>query len=396
MMAEDLMVRVPQVWTHIFFHLDGRSLHNCRQVSRGWNDFILSKVWGSQPGRRQMRRNLGLAWQHGLHQRSEKILVGQENIFQSELNDRYQFRMVRFSLENDKNWSEFDVVEHNNDIERCWSSQRFVIGLNKDSLVVWEKLTKRILFRKDFIQDSEYQAKFDSERCELVRALCNERTNTRTLQVEKFKVDDDGNVTETVHKIRMRGQKIVFKDYRSPYVLTLDIGKKVIGLCVFKLEGSDIEDIKTVETNLINRQRGQSYKNEALLNYPHVIVTSTYAKMLQVQLWNIETGQCIREFKKTCDYFGIITWLKMLDRKILFSMINYVLLVKCRTSVHVFDLDNMMSEDSIVTRELDLCSWAPWGNTDIFLNKTSTAIGTVYQKRKEENEFYFNYLSFWS
>ena len=76
-------------------------------------------------------------------------------------------------------------------------------------------------------------------------------------------------------------------------------------------------------------------------------------------------------------------------------MVNYVLLRKCRTSVHVFDLDNLMSEDKIATRELDLCSWAPWGTTDVFLNKTSTAIGTVRQKRKNENEFEFNYLSLW-
>ena len=85
----------------------------------------------------------------------------------------------------------------------------------------------------------------------------------------------------------------------------------------------------------------------------------------------------------------------MMDRKILLSMANYVLLRKCRSSVHVFDLDNLISEDSIVTRELDVCPWAPLGATDVFLNKTSTAIGTI-QKRKEDHEFYFNYLSFWS
>ena len=195
----------------------------------------------------------------------------------------------------------------------------------------------------------------------------------------------------------VRSKAIALKDYRSPYVLALDIGKKVIGLCVFKLEGTDIEDIKTVETNLINRQKGKSYKNEALLNYPHVIVTSTYAKMLQLQVWNIETGQCIREFKKSCYNFGRIYWLKMMDRKILLSMINYVSLAKYRTlSVHVFDLDNLMSEDNIVTRELELCSWEPLGETEVFLNKTSTAIGTVNLRRKYENEFDFNYLSFWS
>ena len=402
MTAEDLMVRVPQVWTKIFFCLDGRSLHNCRQVSRVWNDFILSQVWGSQPGRRQMRRNLGLAWQHGTTQRSEEILFGKQSIFQCELKAGYghlthktQVEMFRFNLENAKNWGEFDVLKHCDNV-KSWMSEHLVIGLDEKSLVFWEKQSKRILFSKVLSNPTEHQTKFDSKSRELVRALGNEWTATPRLEVEKFKVGDDGIVKETVHNIRMQSRtKIALRDYRSPYLLTLDLGKKMIGLCVSKLEGGDIEEIKTVETNLINRQRGPSYVNEALLNYPYVIVTSTYAKMFQLQLWNIETGQCIKEFSKSCYNFGCITWMEMMDRKILLTMANYVLLRKCRSSVHVFDLDNLISEDSIVTRELDVCPWAPLGATDVFLNKTSTAIGTI-QKRKEDHEFYFNYLSFWS
>lgn len=407
-MADELMVRFPQVWTNIFFHLDGRSLHSCRQVSRGWNEFILRQVWGSNPGRRQMRTNLGLAWQEGSHQRSEKLLLGKQTIFQCEIpgliqDRKIKLKMFRFSLENDKFWKEFDVIENNfvDNVERYWVSGNLVIGHDQDSLVVWEKLTKKILSSKLLFAGHNYnhhhQSKFDSESCELVRVLCDEWTSTRTLEVEKYKVDDDGNITETVHNIRLQGQKIALKDYRSPYLLALDIGKKNISLCVFKLEGSDVEDIKTVDTNIINRQKGSSYKNKALLNYPYVVLTSTYAKLLQVQLWNIETGLCIKEFKKNCYNFGDIRWLKMMDRKILFTMVNYKMLARCRSmSVYVFDLDNLLREENVVTRELDFCSWEPWGTTEIFLNQTSTAIGTVKKRRETQNEFDFNYLSFWS
>ena len=405
MMAEDLMVRVPQVWTNIFFHLDGQSLHSCRQVSRGWNDFILSQVWRSEPGRRQMRRNLGLAWQRGPHQRSEKILHSKQTIFQSEIpggfrSRKIEMKMFRFSLENDTHWSEFDVIEHNGeDNEKCWvsGSGHLVIGHDQEHLVVWEKLTQRILSSKVLSEgyNPNHQSKFDSESCELVRVLRNEWTSTRKLEVEKFKVDDEGNVTKTIHNIRLHGQKIALKDYRSPYLLALDIGKDFISLCVFRLEESDVKDIKIVETSLINRQKGSSYKNKALLNYPYVVVTSTYAKMLQVQLYNIETGQFIKEFRKNCYNFGTIRWLRMMGRKILMSMVDYVMLVKCRSSVYIFDLDNLLSEESVVTRELDFCSWGPWGTNHVFLNKTTTAIGTV-RKRKTENEFDFNYLSVWS
>ena len=156
------MVRVPQVWTKIFFCLDGRSLHNCRQVSRVWNDFILSQVWGSQPGRRQMRRNLGLAWQHGTTQRSEEILFGKQSIFQCELKAGYghlthktQVEMFRFNLENGKNWSEFDVLKHCDNV-KSWMSEHLVIGLDEKSLVFWEKQSKRILFSKVLPNPTEH------------------------------------------------------------------------------------------------------------------------------------------------------------------------------------------------------------------------------------------------
>ena len=308
--------------------------------------------------------------------------------------------MFRFSLENDTHWSEFDVIDHHgepSDCENCWFSGNLVIKHDQDNLVVWDKLTQRILSSKVLSDgyNPVYQLKFDSECCELVKVLRNEWTSTRKLEVEKFKVDDEGNITKTIHNIRLHGQKIAFKDYRSPYLLALDIGNHFINLCVFRLEGSEVEDIKIVETTLINRQKGSSYRNEALLHYPYVVVTSTYAKMLQVQLYNIETGQFIKEFRKNCYNFGTVRWLKMMDRKILLSMVNYVMLGKCRSSVYIFDLDNLLNEESVVTRELDFCPWGPWGTRDIFLNKTSTAIGTV-QKRKTENEFDFNYLSVWS
>ena len=53
MMAEDLMVRVPQVWTNIFFHLDGRSLHIAQQVCPDWNIFIKAHILGTVEGRRE-------------------------------------------------------------------------------------------------------------------------------------------------------------------------------------------------------------------------------------------------------------------------------------------------------------------------------------------------------
>ena len=42
----------------IFGQLSGGTLHKCRQVSHGWNNFILENVWGSKYGKKMIERRL--------------------------------------------------------------------------------------------------------------------------------------------------------------------------------------------------------------------------------------------------------------------------------------------------------------------------------------------------
>ena len=46
----------------IFLLLPSDSLHKCRQVCRGWNNFILENIWNSNYGRKQLEDQLDRNW----------------------------------------------------------------------------------------------------------------------------------------------------------------------------------------------------------------------------------------------------------------------------------------------------------------------------------------------
>ena len=56
-------ISVPdEIFTKILVMLDGRSLHNARQVSQDWNSFIKEQVLGTVKGRREMEKTLQQQW----------------------------------------------------------------------------------------------------------------------------------------------------------------------------------------------------------------------------------------------------------------------------------------------------------------------------------------------
>ena len=57
------LLALPEIITlQIFLELPGKSLHSCRQVSQGWNNFILKNIWESQHGRKIVEKRLENNW----------------------------------------------------------------------------------------------------------------------------------------------------------------------------------------------------------------------------------------------------------------------------------------------------------------------------------------------
>ena len=57
------LLALPEIITlQIFLELPGKSLHRCRQVSQGWNNFILKNIWESQYGRKMVEKRLENNW----------------------------------------------------------------------------------------------------------------------------------------------------------------------------------------------------------------------------------------------------------------------------------------------------------------------------------------------
>ena len=55
----------------IFLNLDLASLKSARQVCREWDRLVMGEVWGSDEGRREVKRKLASQWRHGQPVRRE-------------------------------------------------------------------------------------------------------------------------------------------------------------------------------------------------------------------------------------------------------------------------------------------------------------------------------------